>query len=222
MHQNIAIQFINSIFTNSESPDTEEEHIYTIKDRFLSNKENLMTQNISGDEPSISHLPGGNSTIKSSNQLSTHSPPMIMPPMKVTLPKDIPKYRHHHSRKPSHSFSKHSRERERSRSYSRRRSFEKNRSKSSRRSRSRSRSSRHNDNDDRRYRKKESMKHSSSNYEVSNSSFSFQDGGEMKLNTYFIVPDHLVSLLRGTNGESVRSIMNKSGSIVTFSKEVII
>lgn len=57
-------------------------------------------------------------------------------------------------------------------------------------------------------------------YDGVNSSFSYEENGEMKINTDFIVPDQLVSLLRGTNGENVRTIMNKSGAIVTFSKEV--
>lgn len=124
--------------------------------------------------------------------------------------KDDSRYRHHHSRK-DESYSKHSRER--SRSYSRRRSYE-------RRSRSRNRSRSSRSDDDRRYHKKDSMKRIP--YDALNSSFSFLENGEMKINTDFIVPDHLVSLLQGTNQENVRAIMNKSGAIVTFSKEVII
>ena len=34
------------------------------------------------------------------------------------------------------------------------------------------------------------------------------------------MPDHLVSLLIGKNGETIRSIMNKSGSMINFQKEV--
>lgn len=52
--------------------------------------------------------------------------------------------------------------------------------------------------------------------------FSYEENGQMKISTDFIVPDHLVSLLIGKNGENVRAIMNKSGAIITFSKEVII
>ena len=41
-----------------------------------------------------------------------------------------------------------------------------------------------------------------------------------KINTYFTVPDHLVSLLIGKKGENVRAIMNSTGAVVTFCKEV--
>lgn len=44
----------------------------------------------------------------------------------------------------------------------------------------------------------------------------------MKICNDILVPDYLVSLLIGKNGESIRSIMNESGSTITFQKEVII
>jgi hypothetical protein len=42
----------------------------------------------------------------------------------------------------------------------------------------------------------------------------------MKISNDFIVPDYLVSLLIGKSGETIRGIMNKSGSMITFQKEV--
>ena len=50
--------------------------------------------------------------------------------------------------------------------------------------------------------------------------FSYIENGVTKINTYFTVPDHLVSLLIGKKGENVRAIMNSTGAIVTFCKEV--
>jgi hypothetical protein len=44
----------------------------------------------------------------------------------------------------------------------------------------------------------------------------------MKISCDIIVPDYLVSLLIGKKGETIRGIMIKSGSIITFQKEVLI
>ena len=58
------------------------------------------------------------------------------------------------------------------------------------------------------------------NYQRPYSSFSYNENGVTKINTYFTVPDHLVSLLIGKKGENVRAIMNSTGAVVTFCKEV--
>lgn len=42
----------------------------------------------------------------------------------------------------------------------------------------------------------------------------------MKISIDIIVPEYLVSLLIGRTGETVRGIMNKSGAIINFQKEV--
>jgi hypothetical protein len=42
----------------------------------------------------------------------------------------------------------------------------------------------------------------------------------MKISIDVLVPDYLVSLLIGKNGEIIRSMMNKSGSLIIFQKEV--
>ena len=49
---------------------------------------------------------------------------------------------------------------------------------------------------------------------------SYDEKGVMKISNDIIVPDYLVSLLIGKSGETIRSIMNKSGSMITFQKEV--
>lgn len=54
----------------------------------------------------------------------------------------------------------------------------------------------------------------------SSNNFSFEEKGIMKISIDILVPDYLVSLLIGKNGETTRSIMNKSGSLITFQKEV--
>ena len=58
------------------------------------------------------------------------------------------------------------------------------------------------------------------NYSRPYSLFSYTENGVTKINTYFTVPDHLVSLLIGKKGENVRAIMNSTGAVVTFCKEV--
>ncbi len=50
--------------------------------------------------------------------------------------------------------------------------------------------------------------------------FSFEENGVIKTNTYFIVPDHLVSVLIGKEGENSREIMSKTGTEIIYGKEV--
>jgi hypothetical protein len=63
------------------------------------------------------------------------------------------------------------------------------------------------------------------NFDYSNkdpsTNISYEDKGIIKISTDIIVPDYLVSLLIGKNGECIRNIMNKSGSMINFQKEVI-
>jgi len=51
---------------------------------------------------------------------------------------------------------------------------------------------------------------------------SYEEGGQSKISADILVPDYLVSLIIGKNGECIRSIMNKTSTLITFSKEVII
>ena len=50
---------------------------------------------------------------------------------------------------------------------------------------------------------------------------SYEEKGINKISIDIIVPDYLVSLLIGKNGECIRGIMTKSGSMITFQKEVL-
>jgi hypothetical protein len=136
-----------------------------------------------------------------------------------------------------------SRSRSRSRSRNRERERERDRSKSRdrdryRRDNQRSRSKRYSRSDSRNYRRSSSRNDDyrkrrgdnerererdnniNRNYQRPYSLFSYTENGVTKINTYFTVPDHLVSLLIGKKGENVRSIMNSTGAVVTFCKEV--
>lgn len=48
---------------------------------------------------------------------------------------------------------------------------------------------------------------------------SYEEKGVVKISNDIIVPDYLVSLLIGKNGETTRGIMNKSGAMIIFQKE---
>jgi hypothetical protein len=68
-------------------------------------------------------------------------------------------------------------------------------------------------------------KDSDHHYDYSNkdpsNNLSYDEKGVQKISLDIIVPDYLVSLLIGKNGECIRGIMNKSGSMINFQKEVI-
>jgi hypothetical protein len=70
-------------------------------------------------------------------------------------------------------------------------------------------------------RNKEANNFDYSNQDPSNN-ISYEEKGTQKISLDIIVPDYLVSLLIGKNGECIRGIMNKSGSMINFQKEVII
>lgn len=48
----------------------------------------------------------------------------------------------------------------------------------------------------------------------------YDENGVQKLVSNILVPDNLVSLLIGKNGENIKSLMKRSGSIISFAKEV--
>lgn len=49
---------------------------------------------------------------------------------------------------------------------------------------------------------------------------SYLDNGLQKIATSIIVPDNLVSLLIGKNGDNIKSLMSKCGCLISFAKEV--
>ena len=73
-------------------------------------------------------------------------------------------------------------------------------------------------NDD--YRKRYDKPKSTRSFQKSYSKFCCVENGINKISTQFTVPEHLVSLLIGKNGENVKSIMHSTGASVTFCKEV--
>jgi len=58
------------------------------------------------------------------------------------------------------------------------------------------------------------------NLKDSSNNLSYEEKGVTKIAIDMIVPDYLVSLLIGKKGETIRGIMNKSGSMISFQKEV--
>lgn len=70
---------------------------------------------------------------------------------------------------------------------------------------------------------KQEPKSSDNNFDYSNkdptNNVSYEEKALMKISNDIIVPDYLVSLLIGKNGECIRNIMNKSGSMINFQKE---
>jgi len=207
---------MNSIFTNALPGQNEDEHIYTLKERF----------NQSGEENG-----GTNSNINNNSTDNRYEHNRDEEPMISDIQRD--KYKDYNDQNLDYSrnyhFHHHSRsrtrrgERDRSRDKYRRdnprslsRKFSRSNSRNYRRSRSRS-----GDYD----RKKRGMAdrerdNINMNYQRQYSSFSYVENGVTKINTYFTVPDHLVSFLIGKKGENVRDIMKSTGAVVTFCKEV--
>ena len=118
-----------------------------------------------------------------------------------SMPKD-----QNYNRKRSFQYSSHDKMRDRSRDRERERERE------------RERNERNSD-----YRKRyEKPKNTGRGYQKPYSKFCCIENGINKISTQFTVPEHLVSLLIGKNGENVKSIMHTTGANVTFCKEVII
>ena len=215
---------MNSIFTNALPGQNEDAHTYTLKERFnQANDEN------SGNNSNINNNGGEDINRYENNQSEEQIIPEIHQREKFKDYNDqnvIRDYSRNRYYNRSGSRSR-SRNRERSRSRSRERyRRESQRSRSRKYSRSNSRNYRRSRsrNDEYRKRRNENERERDNNinrnYSRPYSLFSYTENGVTKINTYFTVPDHLVSLLIGKKGENVRAIMNSTGAVVTFCKEV--
>ena len=202
---------MNSIFTNALPGQNEDEHTYTLKERF--NQSN----SVHGSNDGNIHEYDENRSdeIDMRQQIG------------------MPKYKDYNSQQDlmMDDYNIHSRSRHHNRSRSRDRDRYHERERSNQRSRSKRYNSRSDSREYRRgshsrindYRKKKNENYyGRNNYQRPYSSFSYTENGVTKINTDFTVPDHLVSLLIGKKGENVRAIMNSTGAVITFSKEVII
>jgi len=212
---------MNSIFSNALPGDNEDEHIYTLKELFNQNNNNENNEN--NNEPHRNY---------SSNQIIERRSMSPNNKYKEFNSKDFSdsnnrmmEYNNNYNRNRSDSKSSsksRNRDRERSRSRERERDRERERESSSRKySRSNSREYRrtHLRNED--YRKRyDKPKNTGRNYQKPYSKFCCVENGINKISTQFTVPEHLVSLLIGKNGENVKSIMHSTGANVTFCKEV--
>ena len=198
LHQNIANQFVNSIFTTANNEEDEDKYIYTLKDHFNNSIKDSETDNLKNNEEKIVDINENNqSNIGKHNSYYNYNNDneKNIKKKEYSRSRSISSSRNYSS---SHSRRSHSRSRSRSRS----RSYDNNRN------------HRRYDND---YRYEKNEK----NYYSNNNIFSYEENGIIKINTYFLVPDNLVSFLIGKKGENVKNIMNKTGSIITFSKEYI-
>ena len=228
LHENIAVQFMNSIFSNALPGENEDEHIYTLKDLFNQNNNN----NENNENNNEHHQNFNNNTSQIIDQRN------ISPNNKYREynNKDysdsnnkVMEYNNSYNRNRSNSKSssrsrgrERERERSRDRERERERERERGRESSSRKySRSNSRNYRrtHQRNDE--YRKRyDKPKYTGRNYQKPFSKFCCVENGINKISTQFTVPENLVSLLIGKNGENVKSIMHSTGASVTFCKEV--
>ena len=219
MHDNIAVQFMNSIFTNALPGQNEDDHTYTLKERF-----NQVNEEVSGN-----NIINNNERDNIHNYENNQNDEQIIEREKYKdykIRNKIQDYSrsHYYSRSKSRSRSR-SLNREKSRSRERyRRENQINRAKKYSRSNSRNYRRSHSRNDDfikrRVENERERDNNKSRNYQRPYPLFSYTENGVTKINTYFTVPDHLVSLLIGKKGENVRAIMNSTGAVVTFCKEV--
>jgi len=50
----------------------------------------------------------------------------------------------------------------------------------------------------------------------------YEEKGLLKISNDIIVPDYLVSLIIGRNGDCIKSLSNKTGCAINFLKEVFI
>ena len=200
---------MNSIFTNALPGENEDEHIYTLKELFNQNNNNENNEN--NNDPNTNFNNNNNEPIIDQRNLSPsnkykdyNSKDFSESNNKIM---DYNNNSFHRNRSNSKSSSRsRGRERERSRERERERERDRDRdreSSSRKYSRSNSRNYRrtHQRNDD--YRKRyDKPKNTGRNYQKPT------------------VPEHLVSLLIGKNGENVKSIMHTTGASVTFCKEV--
>ena len=218
---------MNSIFTNALPGENEDEHIYTLKELFNQNNNNENNEN--NNDPNTNFNNNNNEPIIDQRNLSPsnkykdyNSKDFSESNNKIM---DYNNNSFHRNRSNSKSSSRsRGRERERSRERERERERDRDRereSSSRKYSRSNSRNYRrtHQRNDD--YRKRyDKPKNTGRNYQKPYSKFCCVENGVNKISTQFTVPEHLVSLLIGKNGENVKSIMHTTGASVTFCKEV--
>ena len=215
---------MNSIFTNALPGQNEDAHTYTLKERF-----NQQNEENSGNNNNINN---NNSSDEINRYENNQNDEQINPDIhqrdkfkdfnEQNIIQDYPNRSHYYNRSRSRSRS---RNRDRSRSRERyRRDNQRSRSKKYSRSNSRNYGRSRSRNNDYRKRRgdneRERDNNMNRNYSRPFSLFSYTENGVTKINTYFTVPDHLVSLLIGKKGENVRAIMNSTGAVVTFCKEV--
>ena len=210
---------MNSIFTNALPGQNEDAHTYTLKERFnQANEENPGSNNKINNNNNGSGSMHGYEGNQNEKQMlpELHQRDSYKDYNEQNSMQDYSRSRYYNR---SRSRSK-SRGRERSRSRDKyQRDNQRSRSRSDSRNYRRSRSR----TDDYRKRRGENDRDNNNmnrNYQRPYSSFSYNENGVTKINTYFTVPDHLVSLLIGKKGENVRAIMNSTGAVVTFCKEV--
>ena len=233
LHDNIAVQFMNSIFTNALPGQDEESHTYTLKERFNQvNEENSGNNDINNREENMNGYECNQNDENIMGEIHQREREKYKDYNDSNMIQNYP---------PSNYLNSRSRSRSRSRSINRESKRDTSKSKDRyryKKDNQRSRSKRYSRSDSRNYRRstsknddyrkrrednereRERDNNINRNYQRPYSLFSYIENGVTKINTYFTVPDHLVSLLIGKKGENVRSIMNSTGAVVTFCKEV--
>ena len=226
LHENIAVQFMNSIFSNALPGENEDEHIYTLKDLFNQN-DNENNENNNGHHHNFNS--NNNSqiieqrNISPNNKYKEYNSKDYSESNNKIMDYNNNSYNRNRSNSKSSSRSRgRERERERERSRERERGRERRESSSRKYSRSNSRNYRRTHQRDDEYRKRydNKPKNTGRKYQKPYSKFCCVENGINKISTQFTVPENLVSLLIGKNGENVKSIMHSTGASVTFCKEV--
>ena len=198
---------MNSIFTNAAPGENEDERIYTLKDLFAQDNNNEINES-------------------NNDQRHNYNNNQIMEQRSMSPNNKYKDFSDSNNRMMEYNNNSYNRDRiiSRGSSRSRPRSRERSRSRdcSSRKySRSNSRNYRRTHQRSEDYRKRyDKPKNTGRNYQKPYSKFCCVENGINKISTQFTVPEHLVSLLIGKNGENVKSIMHSTGANVTFCKEV--
>ena len=215
---------MNSIFTNALPGQNEDDHTYTLKERFnQQNEGNSGNNNNNIKNPEDINRYDNNQNEEQIMQ-NMHQREKFNDYDEQNMIREYSNTSRYFNHSRSSSRSRKSRNRDRSRSRDRYRR-DNQRSRSKRYSKSNSRNygrSRSKNNDYRKRRGENEIDNNTfnRNYSRSYPLFSYTENGVTKINTYFTVPEHLVSLLIGKKGENVRAIMNSTGAVVTFCKEV--
>jgi len=181
LNQNIAQQFINSIFCSASRKENEDEHCYTLKELFMSKKRSRSRSRSLKENRSRS---GSKDRSKRHKKFKHEEDPMNN--ISVTKPSA------------RGNFKKYLRIINRSSILSNKNLF---------------------------YIILDNYHHKNQDaYDYSgkdpSNNISYDEKGISKISIDIIVPDYLVSLLIGKNGECIRGIMTKSGSMITFQKDV--